>query len=299
MIPWRGGAISRSTEQAPVRAQKFQPITEQQRFNNNDLEIILSGNRISLDGFFADRPDANVDFIKIDTDGHDYEVLFGADKVVRERGVLGFFVESQFHGVTHPHSNLYANIDRYMRERGFSLFDLETYRYTRGVLPGHFVYQLAAQTHEGQVVWGDALFLRDVSAPGYDARWSLTLPPAKLLKLACLYEIFGMPDCAAELLVQRRDVLEKYLDVPAALDILTREIDPEAESFDRHNERFERGPELFYPVAMPTETERLRREIDQLQQNLAQSREGPLATRQTRRTWKVSSPRCKAAGSGS
>ena len=103
---------------------------------------------------------------------------FGFDPLVKEverfmaeKQVLGLLVESQLHGIAHAHSNVFSNIDRLMREQGFSLFDFEIYRYTRATLPGHFVYDIPAQTHEGQVVWGDALYLRDVTAPGYEGRW--------------------------------------------------------------------------------------------------------------------------------
>jgi FkbM family methyltransferase len=243
VLGWSNQPFARTSA---ARAQALQSVSYQQQINN-DPEVILTTNRISLDAFFAERAGAGVDFIKIDTDGHDYEVLAGADEVIRNRGVLGLFVECQFHGITHLHSNLFSNIDRYLRERGFSLFDLEVYRYTRGVLPGHFVWRIAAQTREGQVLWGDALYLRDVSAPGYDARWAPALDPTKLVKLACLFEIYGMPDCAAELLLQRGSVLNRHLDVPAALDLLTREIEPAAEGYHRHNERFQRRPEDFHP----------------------------------------------------
>lgn len=229
-----------------ARAQKMQNVSYDQ-WLNNDPEVIYSTRRSSIDAFFSDHPEESVDFIKVDTDGSDYEVLNGATKVIEERKVLGFFVECQFHGITHPHSNLFANIDRFMRERGFSLFDMEFYRYTRGVLPGRFVWSIGAQTREGQVIWGDALYLRDAAAPGYEQRWAAALSPPKLLKLACLFEIYGMPDCAAELLLHYRQELDGLIDVQAALDLFTREIDPGAEGFEKHNARFDQFPESFYP----------------------------------------------------
>jgi FkbM family methyltransferase len=244
VLGWSNQPFERTSA---ARAEKLQTVSYQQRINN-DPEVIVTDHRISLDAFFAQRAATSLDFIKIDTDGHDYEVLAGADDVIRRCGVLGLFVECQFHGVTHLHSNLFSNIDRYLRERGFSLFDLEVYRYSRGALPGHFVWRMAAQTREGQVLWGDALYLRDAGAPGYDERWSPGLAPTKLLKLACLFEIYGMPDCAAELLVQRRAALDRYLDVPAALDLLAREIEPASGGFDRLNQRFEHDPADFYPA---------------------------------------------------
>lgn len=242
---WSNQPFPRTSASRLQHAQKA-PVA--QYYNADDPEIVYTKQRTSLDAFFAERSDVRVDFIKVDTDGQDYEVLCGAQRVLDEHQVLGLLVEVQFHGILHPHANLFANIDRFLRERGFSLFDLETYRYTRGNLPGHFVYRLPAQTHEGQVLAGDALYLRDVAAPQYDQRWG-PLSESKLLKLICLFEIFGLPDCAAELLELKRDQLEKRVNVPELLGQLTAEMHPGIGSYAQVNRRFTESPERFYPPA--------------------------------------------------
>ena len=230
------------------RAQRQQSMSQAQWFNNQNPDVVLTQRRTSLDKFFADFLDVKVDFIKIDTDGHDYEVLCGAERVLDRHGVLGLFVESQFHGVSHPHSNLFSNIDRFLRERGFSLFDLEIYRYTRSVLPGHFVYNIPAQTREGQVLAGDALYLCDLAAPGYEDRWGM-LASEKLLKLACLFEIFGLPDCAAELIVMKRPEMAQWMNVDEVLDGLARQIHPARANFAELDRLFASSVKTFYPHA--------------------------------------------------
>jgi hypothetical protein len=232
-----------------ARLQQAQNAPFAQYYNANDPDLVYTSRRTSLDDFFAEHPGVRVDFIKIDTDGQDYEVLCGARRVLEEHQVLGLLVEMQFHGVSHPHANLFANIDRLLREHGFSLFDLETYRYTRAGLPGRFVYCLPAQTRQGQVLAGDALYLRDAAAPGYEDRWGGPLPEPKLLKLICLFEIFGLPDCAAELLELKRDQLGEKLDVPGLLDMLAAEMHPGIGSYSEVNRRFSQSPERFYPRA--------------------------------------------------
>lgn len=234
-----------------ARLQRMQNAPFAQYYNANDPDLVYTSRRTSLDVFFAEHPGVRVDFIKIDTDGQDYEVLCGARRVLEEHRVLGLLVEMQFHGVSHPHANLFANIDRLLREHGFSLFDLETYRYTRASLPGRFVYRLPAQTWQGQVVAGDAVYLRDVAAPGYEDRWGGPLPDSKLLKLVCLFEIFGLPDCAAELLELKRDQLGKSVDVPRLLDMLAAEMHPEIRSYAEVDRRFSHSPERFYPPPPP------------------------------------------------
>ena len=232
-----------------ARAQHLQSIPAAQRYNNEDPDVIYAKRKISLDAFFGERPQTLVDFIKVDTDGSDYEVLCGAERTLGRHCVLGLLVETQFHGISHIHSNLFANIDRLLRERGFSLFDLDVYNYTRGVLPGHFVYRIPAQTRQGQVLAGDALYLRDVAAPGYEEHWKVKLPPEKLLKLVCLFEMFSLPDCAAELLLAKKEEVRHHMDVDQALGLLTRQVHPAARGLDEIDRRFQRSPEHFYPVA--------------------------------------------------
>jgi len=231
-----------------ARAQRQTSMSAAQWFNNQNPDVRYSARRSSIDAFFGALPEVSVDFIKVDTDGHDYEVLYGAQGTLDMHPVLGVLVEMQFHGVSHPHSNLFANIDRLLRERGFSLFDLETHRYTRAALPGHFVYPIPAQTWEGQILAADALYLRDIGAPGYEQRWGV-LEPDKVLKLVCLHEMFGMPDCAAEVLSAKEPLLAGQLDVGPLLDLLAREIHPGASSFAAVNQRFSSNLNSFYPQA--------------------------------------------------
>ncbi len=242
---WTNQPFPRTSASRLQRAQKA-PVA--QYYNADDPEIVYTKQRTSIDAFFTERPDVRVDFIKVDTDGQDYEVLCGAQRVLDQHQVLGLLVEVQFHGISHPHANLFANIDRFLRERGFSLFDLEAYRYTRANLPGNFTYRLPAQTRVGQLLAGDALYLRDVAAPGYEERWG-SLAESKLLKLVCLFELFGLPDCAAELLELKRGQLDRQLNVPELLDQLAAEVHPGIGSYGEVNRRFTESPERFYPPA--------------------------------------------------
>jgi FkbM family methyltransferase len=202
---------------------------------------------IELDQFFLRDHPADVDFIKIDTDGHDYPVLRGARDLLSRPSLLGVGIESQFHGPVHDESNTFRNIDRILNQHGFSLFDLEVHRYSRGVLPKPFVYRIPAQTHGGQVLWADALYLRDAGKPGYEQDWSMTFPPLKIAKLACFCELFGMEDCAAELLLKYRDALTPLLDVDRCLDIITPPVNRQKLTYAKHKALFEKDFKTFYP----------------------------------------------------
>jgi hypothetical protein len=156
------------------------------------------------------------------------------------------FVECQFHGAVHAHANLFSNIDTVLRGRGFSLCDLEINRYTRRALPGKFRGNLAAETIRGQVLWADALYLRDYVAAGNADRWGV-LSTEKILKLACLFELYGLFDCSAELLIGCRGEMPDGLPVDGWLDILAEELRPGCGGFARLSRQFEKNPELAYP----------------------------------------------------
>jgi hypothetical protein len=224
---------------------------------NNNVQARDGGQRsgglakemIELDEFFLRTHPTDVDFIKIDTDGSDYQVLLGARELLAKCPVLGVAVECQFHGPVHEAANTYTNIDCLLRKLGFTLFDIEVYRYSRAALPKPFVYRIPAQTTSGQVLWADALYLRDLGERGYEAKWSAPLSERKILKLACLMEIFGMEDCTAEVLVQYRDRLTTLVNVDACLDLITPELKGERLSYVRYLEQFEKNVDLFYPPA--------------------------------------------------
>jgi len=68
----------------------------------------------------------------------------------------------------------------------------------------------------------------------------------QVLKMACLMEIFGLPDCAAELLIEFRPQLVGLIDVDFCLDLLTQNIGA-FPNYKSHVDAFCNNPESFYP----------------------------------------------------
>lgn len=193
--------FSRSSTAA---AMARMPTSYVQEVFNAGAPVALTNRRLELDEYVSDPNErAHVDFVKVDTDGHDIEVLLGARGIFASGGVLGLNVEVQFHGAVHDFANTFSNIDRLLRGYGFTLFELQPYRYSRKALPAPFVYDLAAQTTSGQMLWGEALYFRDLAAPEYEQMWAVDITPERVMKLACLFDIFDLPDCAAELIQSR------------------------------------------------------------------------------------------------
>jgi len=82
-----------------------------------------------------------------------------------------------------------------------------------------------------------------------------SLSPLKLLKLAALYEIFTLPDCAAELLLERRADLSPLVDVDRLLDLLTPPLGDERLGYREYVAAFAEDPSRFYPQVEPEQEE--------------------------------------------
>jgi len=206
----------------------------------------LSSSKVALGDFLRNSGVGSVDFVKTDTDWSDFEVLRSVEEMIRPVGVLGFMVETWYAGSDAETANTFHNVDRFMKRHGFLLASITVNRYSRAVLPAPFVYRLRAQTVWGQPLWGDVVYLREGAHPGYASFGELS--PTKLLKLAALYELFSVPDCAVEILLAHRDRLSPLVEVDQLLDSLTPQLDDKDVPYREYIATFEADPTRFYPA---------------------------------------------------
>jgi FkbM family methyltransferase len=205
----------------------------------------LVSSKVGLGAFLRDQGVESADFVKTDTDGADFEVLRSLGDAVEELELLGFMVETPYVGSESGTAHTFHNVDRFMKERGFALFSLSVNRYSRAALPAPFTHSILAQTEWGQPIWGDLVYLRDGGRP------DLGLGATKLLKLACLCEIFRSPDVAAETLLVHRAELEGLVDVDRLLDLLTPPLHGRHVGYAEYVAAFEADPTSFYPEQQP------------------------------------------------
>ncbi len=230
-----------------VRAQKLQQIDYVRSHFNAGEEVVYTTRRTTLDDFFRARPET-VNFIKIDTDGTDLDVLRGATELLKSPKLLGLVVESPFQGeFDNKQANVFANIDTFLRAQGFQVFDLTTWRYSRAALPSKFVYNIPAQTQRGPVTWGDALFFRDYGHPEYENLTAKIPDETDILKLAALFEVFDLEDCAADLLIKYKKQLAEKLEIEALLDLLVPTFDGRKMTYRQFVRYFDENVESFYP----------------------------------------------------
>lgn len=253
--PWTGNPWERTSSAHAARI--LQAKTEQEKQFKvlnawHEQELVETAKTSTLDELVAEQNLPDVDFIKIDVDGPDFEVLLSGEKTIRETPALGVVLEVNYSGSDDPTDNTFHNIDRQMRSWGFDLFELSARRCTLAALPAAFRYDEAPhETEYGRVLQGDALYLRDPC--GWDKRpgAAVELSAMKLLKLCCLFELFGSPDHAAELLRDFREKIDPIAETKPLLHLLAHQTAPHLEDYDQHIREFQNDPTSFYPSRRP------------------------------------------------
>ena len=159
----------------------------------------------SLDRFTRENAIGSVDFIKMDVQGAELDVLQGGDQVLAS--VLAIVTEVEFVPL-YKGQPLFGDVDAYLRGRDFMFHKL------LGV-SGRVMKPLARNgnvRYPMQLMWSDALFTCDVLEPR-------GLSGTQLLKLAVLLDLYESHDVALYLL-HHHDALEGTALAPEYLEAL-------------------------------------------------------------------------------
>jgi hypothetical protein len=165
---------------------------------------------IDLDTFSTQEKLGAINFIKLDVEGSELDILKGGKHCLQN--VMGLSLEVLFHDSLR-HQPTFSEIDLWLSSQGFKLFDLALYRHARKVLP--LPTDDLGATRQGQVLWGQALYLRDAVAELNDNSFNYFWNRERILKLVSMMELFCLPDCAIELVLEAADK-----------QIITKEIEP-------------------------------------------------------------------------
>ncbi len=153
----------------------------------------------SLDNQLRQAGVSDVDFIKIDTQGSELAILWGAHATLAD--VFGLEVEVEFSQM-YESQPLFSEVESFLRSMGFQLFDLAPCYWKR--LEG-----MRYGKPKGQLIFADALFLRDAKTVGklFERIQDNEQRKAKLLKAIAICLLYGYIDYAAELFELQADIL--------------------------------------------------------------------------------------------
>lgn len=152
---------------------------------NHTLQVDV----VSLDSAMNISHIEDIDFVKIDTEGGELDILNGAEESMKQ--VFGVELEVWFNRINKG-APLFSDIDRKMRELGFTLFD---------VARDNFVKRINGKNlggPKGQLWSGDMLYFRDI--PYLVNNKSIFLTTDKIIKSIIILMVYSYYDYALEII---------------------------------------------------------------------------------------------------
>jgi len=185
-----------------------------------------------------------VDFIKLDAEGAELDVLLGGARTLYGNSVIGLLSEFRFQKEING-CPTFTDLDSHVQSLGFRLYNMQFEHQSRRALPypGVVDYRLPsgqrffAYTTHGQIMDGDALYFRDLLIPA-NAAVQRRATATQVLKAASFFEIYGLVDCAAELILGSRDLLRPRVNCDELLDRLTPAIRGQKVGFTEYLEAY-------------------------------------------------------------
>ena len=122
-------------------------------------------------------------FVKLDTQGTELDILHSGQRLLSD-AVLGVYVEVEFQSF-YGGQPLFSDVDAHLRSLGFSLFDLQ-----------RTLIRRASHRNDihstRQMVWADALYLKEPAEVAGSDGDSLLLKFSRLLGLALAFDHFDL-----------------------------------------------------------------------------------------------------------
>ncbi len=244
--PWDRLAVARSMA---ITAEQTRAAANEVKVAANAWQMsrLAEDRHINLPTFLAEKGVSSADFLKLDIDGPDFDILQSLSGMLADVKLIGVGLEVNFCGTGDPTEHAFHNTDLFMKQQGFELFGLSVRPYSAAALPERYTSSFPAQAVSGRPLQGDALYVRDLCSPLW-ADLAKQYGPHKLLKLAAIFATFGLPDCAAEVLTTHRAAISWLLDVDYALNLLVAQSSHAESGLDYPLliEAFNRNDPMFY-----------------------------------------------------
>jgi FkbM family methyltransferase len=180
-----------------------------------------------LDTLLAEGMLPRADFLKLDVEGSEQDVLRGAHELL-EAGVLGVEAESNF-GIspTYPKGHL-ATLHEMSLQHGLLVFDIGFNRIPRASFQRALVRNgrkaIVGEDSVGKPAKLDVLFCRDpIDEADHPENYQTPCQPLnleQLIKLMIMYELHGLNDIAVDTVERFANRLKGRLDIEQAIRLL-------------------------------------------------------------------------------
>ena len=210
-------------------------------WTNMDVEREIDIDAITLGQFCAQEKLHHVDFIKLDVEGSEYDVVDGAREMFAPRRVLGLLTECWWDPVSKGQRS-FADLDILIRGLSLRFFDLKLHHYCRAVLPAGRLRPASkgkiapVDRTYGQAWTGDALYFRDPVGELREGALGPLWDASMLLRLCGLLDLYDYGDCAIEILETFRATMLSGHDVDALMDALTPSFDNKVVPYGKYRE---------------------------------------------------------------
>jgi len=177
-----------------------------------------------------------IDFIKIDVQGHELPILEGSDEFLQN--LIGIEVEVEFVEV-YENQPLFFEVDNFIREKNFELYDLKRYFWKNK-------NEIYSKESKGQLIFGDALYFKKpenlLSIKNIDEK--------KILRSVFVYLSYGYVGLARELIIKsnEKNIIKNELKDDILIFLSTKESSwsiPDFKGKDRLGLLFERLANKF------------------------------------------------------
>ena len=183
-----------------ISSSKLSTLNKNQNFTKN----YFTEKKTTIDDAFNNliHP-KEVNFLKIDIDANDHEVLYGADNLLDSDKLFGIQIEVDYVKAKGGGFRDFIEVLRYMNSKNFNLFNFVHSRYSSEFLPTRYLYSFPGPNYNGSPLMGDLVFFKNFNEDSLKK-----LSEDDVIKILRLLEIYNQDHIAIELI----NKLENFSD---------------------------------------------------------------------------------------
>ena len=136
-----------------------------------------------------------INFLKIDIDANDHEVLYGADNLLDSDRLFGIQIEVDYVKAKGRKFRNFIEVLRYMNHKKFNLHNFINNKYSSDFLPTKYLYSFPGPNENGSPLSGDLIFFKH-----FDNQFLNKLNNDDYIKILRLLEIYNQDHIAIELI---------------------------------------------------------------------------------------------------